>query len=205
MPPLPLPVWPACAASAFARALAISSDSAAAASIVDAGMAPSLTRGRIGSGGGDRLRRPHRQLVLGPLDAQLDGCRIPAQLRPARARFGAEAVEELVRVQWVVVEEDGAPGAGATGEGERVAQRRVPPADVVGGLGGGVLAVVGQQRGDGEAGDPVLLEAVEVGAQTWLVVGDVGQRGVAVVDPVAERRPAMGDRGGAEPGPGARP
>src|ERR1700710_1137224 len=203
MPPLPLRGWPACAASRFARAPGVSSDSAAAASSVDAGMAPSLTRGRIGSGGGDRLRRPHRQLVLGPLDAQLDGCRIPAQLRPARDRFGAEAVEELVRVQWVVVEEDGAPGAGATGEGERVAQRRVPPADVVGVLGVGVLAVVDQQRGvvgEREAGDPVLLEAVEVGAQTWLVVGDVGQRGVAVVDPVAERRPAMGDRGGADPG-----
>src|ERR1700710_423745 len=203
MPPLPLRGWPACAASRFARAPGVSSDSAAAASSVDAGMAPSLTRGRIGSGGGDRLRRPHRQLVLGPLDAQLDGCRIPAQLRPARDRFGAEAVEELVRVQWVVVEEDGAPGAGATGEGERVAQRRVPPADVVGVLGVGVLAVVDQQRGvvgEREAGDPVLLAAVEGGAQTWLVVGDVGQRGVAVVDPVAERRPAMGDRGGADPG-----
>ncbi len=81
-------------------------------------------------------------------------------------------------------------------------ERGVAPADVVGVLGVGVLAVVDQQRGvagEAEAGDPVLLERVEVGAEGGLVVGDVGERGVAVVDPVAERRPAMGDRGGADP------
>ena len=79
-------------------------------------------------------------------------------------------------------------------------ERRVAPAEVVGVLGVGVLAVVDQQGGvpgEGEAGDPVLLERVEVGAERRLVVGDVGERGVAVVDPVAERRPAVGDRGGA--------
>ena len=42
--------------------------------------------------------------------------------------------------------------------------------------------------------------ALQVGAERRLVVGDVGERGVALVDPVAERRPAVGDRGGADPG-----
>ena len=45
----------------------------------------------------------------------------------------------------------------------------------------------------------LLVERVEVGAQRRLVVGDVGERAVAVVDPVAERRAAVGDRGGADP------
>ena len=78
----------------------------------------------------------------------------------------------------------------------------MPPAEVVGVLGVGVLAVVDQQRGvagEAEAGDPLLLERVEVGAEGGLVVGDVGERVVAVVDPVAERRAAVGDRGGADP------
>ena len=77
------------------------------------------------------------------------------------------------------------------------------PADVVRVLGVGVLAVVDQQRGvagEVEAGDPALLELIEVGAQRRLVVGDVGERGVAVVDPVAEGRAAVRDRGGADPG-----
>ena len=50
-----------------------------------------------------------------------------------------------------------------------------------------------------EAGDPVLVELVEVGAEGRLVVGDVGERVLAVLDPVAERRAAVGDRGGADP------
>src|ERR1700709_1903727 len=135
MPPLPLRVWPACAVSAISRALPISSDSAAAASIVEHGIWLSLAGGGLrsgGSGGPRRLRRPRRQLVLGPLDAQLDSRRIAAHLHPALPRFGPEAVEELVRVQRVVVEEDGALGAGAASEGQRVAQGRVAPAEVVG-------------------------------------------------------------------------
>jgi hypothetical protein len=69
-------------------------------------------------------------------------------------------------------------------------------------LGVGVLAVVDQQRGvagELEAGDPALVQGLEIGAESRLVIGDVGERAVAVVDPVAERRAAVGDRGGADP------
>ena len=83
-------------------------------------------------------------------------------------------------MQRVVVEEQRALGPDPAGEGERVRERRVAPADVVGVLGVGVLAVVDQQRGVAgqlEARDPVLVELVEVGAERRLVVGDVGERG----------------------------
>src|SRR5689334_13332758 len=101
------------------------------------------------------------------------------------------------------MEEDGPLGPGPPREAERVRGGRVAPADVVGVLGVGVLAVVDQQRGvagEGEAGDPVLLELIEVGPERRLVVGDVGEGGVAVVYPVAEGGPAVGDRGGADAG-----
>src|SRR4029077_14784185 len=97
----------------------------------------------------------------------------------------------------------GALDAGAAGGAERGRGRRGGPARWARGLGGGGLAVVKQQRGvlgEGKAGDPVLLEFVEVGAEGRLVVGDVGEGGVAVVDPVAERRPAVGAGGGADAG-----
>ncbi len=209
MPPLPLRTWPAWACFRHLQGFADQLRSRAAAASIraeDGICAEPSGPLRCRSGGvatGAARRRPRRQLVLGPLGAQLDRRRVAAQLGPALPRFGPEAVEELVGVQRVVVEEDGALGAGAAGEGERVAQRRVAPADVVGVLGVGVLAVVDQQRGvagEREAGDPLLLEPVEVGAEAGLVVGDVGERGVAVVDPVAERRAAVGDRGGADPG-----
>jgi hypothetical protein len=45
---------------------------------------------------------------------------VAADRRPAFPPFLAEPVESLVGVQRVVVEEDGALGAGALGEGERV-------------------------------------------------------------------------------------
>ena len=53
--------------------------------------------------------------------------------------------------------------------------------------------------GEREARDPLLLELVDLGAECRLVVGDVGERGAGVLDAVAERRPAVGDRGGADP------
>ena len=121
---------------------------------------------------------------------------------PLLAGFLAEQVEPFVGVAGVVVEEDRAVGAGPVGEGEGVRERGVAPADVVRVLGVRVLAVVDQHRGAAgqrEAGDPVLLERVEVGSERRLVVGDVGERLIAVVDPVAERRAAMGDRGGPDP------
>ena len=78
-------------------------------------------------------------------------------------------------------------------------ERGVPPAEVVGVLGVGVLAVMDEERCvvcEREARDPILLQLVEVGPQRRLVVGDVGEGVVAVFDPVSERRPAMGDGGG---------
>src|SRR5687767_15136751 len=64
----------------------------------------------------------------------------------------------------------------------------------------GVLAVVDQHGGAAcqiESRDPLRLELVEVHTERWFVVGDVTERGVALRDPVAERRSAMADRGGA--------
>jgi hypothetical protein len=70
-------------------------------------------------------------------------------------------------MQGVVVEEHGTAGAGTASEAERVRDRGVSPAEVIWVLGVGVLAVMDQQRGvvgEAEAGDPLLLERVEVGA-----------------------------------------
>ena len=144
-----------------------------------------------------------RELVLAALDPELDRALVAADRRPPFAPFLAEPVEALVGVQRVVVEEDGALGAAALGEGERVGEGRVAPAQVFRVLGVGVLAVVDQQGGVAcqlVAGDPALVERLEVGAQRRLVIGDVGERAVAVFDPVAERRATVGDRGGADPG-----
>src|SRR4051812_48115438 len=105
----------------------------------------------------------HGKLVFGALDAELDLSLASAQACPALLGFASEAVEEVVGVQGVMVEEDAAPGAGATGEGEAVGERGMAPADVVGVLGVGVLAVVDQKGGvasQGKARDPVLVELV---------------------------------------------
>src|SRR4051794_36989277 len=131
---------------------------------------------RSGRGGGSGRNRPtrraDRQLVLGALLGEPDRCRVSPQLDPALPRLDREAVEELVGVQRVVVEEHGPLGAGAAGEAERVRGGGVSPADVARVLGVAVLTVVEEQRGvlgESEAGDPVLLEMVEVGAEGRLV------------------------------------
>src|SRR5689334_8142170 len=98
----------------------------------------------LGSGGS---RGSRRQLVLGPLGGQLQRRRVAAQRQPPLARVGGEPVELLVGVHRIVVKKDGALGAGPPGEAERVGGGGVPPADVVGVLAVGVLAVVDQQRG----------------------------------------------------------
>ena len=92
---------------------------------------------------------------------ELDLCRAAAELLPARRDLAAEAVEEVVGVQRVVVEQQQPLGRDAAGEAERVGQRRVAPAEVRRVLVVGVLAVVDQQRGAArelEAGDPVVVE-----------------------------------------------
>jgi hypothetical protein len=50
----------------------------------------------------------NRQLVLGALHAELDGALVPAESQPPFPGFLPEAVEALVGVHRVVVEEDGA-------------------------------------------------------------------------------------------------
>ena len=75
------------------------------------------------------------------------------------------------------------------------------PADVLGVLLVGVLAVVDEQVGVARelvARDPLRLQLRERGAERGLVVGDVAERRVALGDPVAERRPAVGHRLGAD-------
>ena len=108
----------------------------------------------------------------------------------------------------VVVEQQQALRLRAAGEGERVGQRRMAPADVMRVLVVGVLAVVQQQRGAAGqlvARDPLRLQLLEPAAHRRLVVGDVAERGVALADAVAERGAAVGDRGGADRGRADRP
>src|SRR3954471_4878769 len=128
MPPLPLRTWPAWSERACSNALRTSGERSAAASIRSAGDTPAGER----SGGDSRAcaRRPRRQLVLAALDSQLDRPGIASQVHPARAGIGGESVEELVGVEWVMVEEDGPLHPGAAREAERMRGRRVAPTDV---------------------------------------------------------------------------
>ncbi len=100
---------------------------------------PSLQKRRSPRAPAARTRRPPRPARFAP-------SRPPIAAQRSRASR-AELVEPLVGVHRVVMEEHGALGVGAAGEGERVRERGVAPADVVGVLGVGVLAVVDQQRG----------------------------------------------------------
>jgi len=114
-----------------------------------------------------------------------------------------EVVEEAVGVEGVVVEEQRPLGTDPRSERERCGDRRVAPALVTRVLLVGVLAVVDQQvgvAGEVVAGDPLLVQVLEVGAEPGLVVGDVAEARVPVGDPVAERRSAMSDRLGADRG-----
>ena len=93
-----------------------------------------------------------------------------------------------------MVEEHQPAGAHPAGEVDHVADRRVAPADVIGVLHVGVLAVVDQEVGvvrQVEAGDPRGLEIRQRRPEARLVVRDVAERRVALRDPEAERRPAV--------------
>ncbi len=206
MPPLPLRVCPAWARSASSSALRINSDSAAAASI-SGRRHPRQPNGPAGiplrQGQGRRSEVRARAARTRPARRR---ARPPPARRPALASAPrASPLEpsrnssECIGSWWKSTVRSASARRAKESEWR---ERRVAPADVVGVLGVGVLAVVDQQRGvagEAEAGDPVLVERVEVGAERRLVVGDVGERGVAVVDPVAEGRAAVGDRGGADP------
>lgn len=85
--------------------------------------------------------------MLAALDGEIDPTLIAAQLPPPLTRFTGERIELLVGMHRVVMEEKRALGARAPGEGEGMRKRGVTPAEVVGILGVGVLAVVDQQRG----------------------------------------------------------
>ncbi len=87
--------------------------------------------------------------------------------------------------------------AGPDVDRPRVGDPGVTPADVGGVLGVRVLAVVDQKigvMGECVPRDPLGLDDVNRFAEAGLVVGDIGERGVTVGDPVAERRSAVSDR-----------
>src|SRR5881394_127954 len=145
--------------------------------------------------------RRYSHVKLGSLDPQLDRARVAAAVDPALARLRFESVELVVGMEWIVVEEDRTLGSGTAGEAERVGDGGVPPAKVVGVLLVGVLAVVDQQRcifGEAEARNPLLLKRVKVGTERGLLVGNIGEGVFPIVDPVAERWAAVGDRGGTD-------
>ena len=99
-------------------------------------------------------------------------------------------------MQRIVVEHQQPLGLDATSEGECVGEPGMPPADVVRVLLVGVLAVVDQEvgvLGEVVSGDPLRLERLERGTEPGLVVGDVGEGGRAVGDPVSECRASVGD------------
>jgi GAF domain-containing protein len=124
-----------------------------------------------------------------------------AALDPPGTRLVPDLVEYPVGVKRVVVEEHQPLGPDTAREAERVRDAGVPPADVLGVLGVGVLAVVDEERRVASqvvAGDPLRLEGFERRSERGLVVGDVAEDLVPVGDPVAERRPAVRHRLGAD-------
>ncbi len=97
----------------------------------------------------------------------------------------------------IVVEHEHPLGGNPVGECKRVGCRRMSPTDVGLVLVVGVLAIVNEHRRalrELESGNPVVGELGQRRAESRLVVGDVAERGGAVVDPVAERRAAVVDR-----------
>src|SRR5262245_28733530 len=136
---------------------------------------------------------PASELERGPFERwdELEGQR-------ATPRGGEAPVELGVGVRRVVVERDDSRGARGPREGEQVAKRRVPPADATRVLLVSVLRVVDQEagaRGELEAGRPVRLAREVDRAERGLVVGQVGQRRVALADAEADRRARMADEG----------
>src|SRR5262249_39780783 len=113
------------------------------------------------------------------LGRHLDRAVGAAQLGPLFLRRLVELVEERVRVERIVVEEHEPLSLDPPREGQGVGEPRVAPADVLGVLLIGVLAVVNQEvrvAREVIAADPLGLEGLERGAKAWLVVGDVGER-----------------------------
>ena len=203
MPPLPLRIWPAWASvrhlEGFANQLRFGGHG------LDRGRrhSSSLTRGRRRSGGGDGFRRPLGQLVLGPSAPSSIAPAAPPSARPSRWRASAaepsrnssewpgswwKSTVRSAPVRWAKASEcESAEWPQPTWSGYS-ASVYWPS---------WISRTVFSARAKPEIQSSV--ERLEVGAERRLVVGDVGERGVAVVDPVAEGRPAVGDRGGADP------
>ncbi len=106
-----------------------------------------------------------------------------------------EPVERVVAAVVAMVEELHRARPGAAGELDRVVRDRVAEVGLGGQLGGKQLGVVQERVGiarELERGGVVGAEAVLAGAERRrAVVGHVGERRVAVADPVAERAPAL--------------
>src|SRR5947199_9608404 len=86
-------------------------------------------RGRSAIAGARGLSRDVREVDLAALGGELDLVGVATQLLPARFDGGAEAVEEVVGVHRIVVKQEHPVDPGAPAEGQRVGERRVPPAD----------------------------------------------------------------------------
>jgi hypothetical protein len=70
-------------------------------------------------------------LDLAPLGRELDLLGPPAERLPVGDDLVGEAVEEVVGMKWIVVEQQQPIGADATAESERVRERAMTPTEVV--------------------------------------------------------------------------
>ena len=85
---------------------------------------------------------------------------------------------------------------GAPGERRHVARAGMAPSHASHVLLVGVLAIVHQQMGamgERESRDPLCAHSAQVRAQPGLMIGDVGQRAAAVLDPIPDRRARVQD------------
>ncbi len=123
--------------------------------------------------------------VEGDGEALAGGEHLDAQLAAARGGAGGQAVEGVVVVRRVVVEQRQSLGADLAGQPDGVLDRAVAPVALLGELGRRVLGVVDQQV-DALAQPPHRLGDLRA-AVRLLVVADVGHAGRPVGDPIAQR------------------
>src|SRR5262245_15035599 len=122
---------------------------------------------------------------------------------PALDHVVAHAIQLVVRVHRVVVEQHQAVDLGLAGELRHVLGGRMPPPEPRAVLLGRVLAVVDQDVRpvrQAEPGDPVRGIGLEVGPERGFVIGEVGEHAAPGFDPIADGRAGMDDGRRAEPG-----
>src|SRR5215210_988512 len=112
------------------------------------------------------------------------------------SRTGAEGIQSIVGVGGIVMEQKELVSLRAEREQKRIADARVTPSHVRGVILIAELAVVDKQRGSPrqrEAGDPIILRDRKGLPKRWLMVRQIGDRGLALVDAVPERHAAVKD------------